>query len=158
MVINGQRMVSGSLNSTSIDQEGDASTIIKAFCNLPLSYEEYTWIEKNAPSFLPDLTKMTERERSIHKVQTLQLNLQKIQAIEERQALGNILTEEEMSVINKRSAISDELAVLKFNMTMEEIRSIKNMDGGYESEGSNSDSEERDLVLPESDSEKEGAK
>jgi hypothetical protein len=29
-----------------MDAEGDASTIIKAFCNLPLSYEEYSWVEE----------------------------------------------------------------------------------------------------------------
>ena len=60
-----------------MDIEGDTSTLVKAFCNLPLSYEEYSWVEEFAPSFLPDLSTMTDEERTVHKIQMLQLQLQR---------------------------------------------------------------------------------
>lgn len=77
LIINGEKIITSPLQHVSMDIEGDTSTLIKAYCNLPLSYEEYSWVEEYAPSFLPDLSKMTEGERTVHKIQMLQLQLQR---------------------------------------------------------------------------------
>ena len=101
-----------------------------AFCNLPLTYEEYEWVEKSAPALLPDQSLMTVQEKNLHRIQMLQLALQHIQAIEERQALGVVLEESELLYMNRRGAVSDELSSIKFNLSKHELTEIRNMQSG----------------------------
>ena len=84
-------------------------------------------MEEFAPSFLPDLSTMTDEERTVHKIQMLQLQLQRIQGIEERQALGAVLGPQELNTMAQRVLISDELASLKFNLTHDEVKRIKSL-------------------------------
>ncbi|GMI02428.1 hypothetical protein TrVE_jg2893 [Triparma verrucosa] len=127
LIINGEKIITSPLQHVSMDIEGDTSTLVKAFCNLPLSYEEYSWVEEFAPSFLPDLSTMTDEERTVHSIQMLQLQLQRIQGIEERQALGAVLGPQELNTMAQRVLISDELASLKFNLTHDEVKRIKSL-------------------------------
>jgi len=51
LILNGTRAMKSTFQNASMDTEGDASTIVKAFCNLPLSYEEYSWVEEVRKEF-----------------------------------------------------------------------------------------------------------
>ena len=102
LIINGNKVITSAFQHAPMDVEGDTSTIIKAFCNLPLSYEEFSWVEGNAPLFLPDLKTMTDKEMTIHRIQMLQLQLQRIQTIEEKQALGHVLTPANLNMMSQR--------------------------------------------------------
>ena len=125
LIVNGHKVVTSPFQNFSMDVEGDTSTLVKAFCNFPLSYEEYNWVEENAPDFLPDTSTMTHSELTMHKIQMLQLNLQRIQHIEEKQALGVILTPYQLNMMGQRQRTSDQLASLKFNLSVDEIRNIR---------------------------------
>ena len=57
LIVNGNKLIKSTFHTTSIDAEGDASTLIKAFCNFPLSYEEYSWVE--------EVRRGRERERDV---------------------------------------------------------------------------------------------
>ena len=57
LIVNGNKLIKSTFHTTSIDAEGDASTLIKAFCNFPLSYEEYSWVE--------EVRRGRERERCV---------------------------------------------------------------------------------------------
>jgi len=130
LIINGDKIIQSTFHTTTMDAEGDASTIIKAFCNLPLSYEEYSWVEENASSLLPDMSSMTQKELNLHKIQMLQLTLQRIQGLEEKQALGIVLTPQNLNMMGQRQAMCDQLACLKFNMSLEEVNDIKRINSG----------------------------
>ncbi|GMI17784.1 hypothetical protein TrLO_g3282 [Triparma laevis f. longispina] len=158
LIINGEKIITSPLQHVSMDIEGDTSTLIKAYCNLPLSYEEYSWVEEYAPSFLPDLSKMTEGERMVHKIQMLQLQLQRIQGIEERQALGAVLGPQDLNTMAQRVLIADELASLKFNLTVEEVAKIKSLGTEVERKLSGGVLGEGKAVedIQEGDDEKEG--
>ena len=71
---------------------------------------------------------MTQKELDLHKIQMLQLTLQRIQGLEEKQALGVILTPQDLNKMGQRPVLSDQLACLKFNMSLSELNELKRMD------------------------------
>ena len=68
---------------------------------------------------------MTKQELDLHKIQMLQLTLQRIQGLEEKQALGIVLTPQNLNMMGQRQGLSDQLACLKFNLSMADLNDIK---------------------------------
>lgn len=83
---------------------------------------------------------MTQKELDLHKIQMLQLTLQRIQGLEEKQALGVILTPQDLNKMGQRPVLSDQLACLKFNMSLSELNELKRMDQTNASEAIYKDS------------------
>jgi len=100
------------------------------------------------------MSKMTQKELDLHKIQMLQLTLQRIQGLEEKQALGVVLTPQNLNTMGQRGTIQDQLACLKFDMSTEEIRKIKSMRDGTDDNESDEDEFNQvieQLVLPYDD-------
>jgi len=112
-VVNNGKIVVGGLRKASPDEEGDASTLIKAFCSFPLTYDEYEWIEKNAPCLVPDVAAMTTKQARRHNVLMLQLRLQKIQILQEQQALGRVIDGQGLKLMAMQSETLRELSRLR---------------------------------------------
>jgi hypothetical protein len=124
LIINGKKMLSGLLRGITLEEEGEVSALVKSFCSFPLTYHEFDWVESHASCFLPDPELMDAPAKKLYNIHMLQMNLQRIQLIQEKQSLGTILREEELYKISQFRAISDKLAILKFNLTMDQIKAI----------------------------------
>ena len=147
-VINGKKMITGALQHASADEEGDVSTLVKAFCRLPLTYEEFAWIEEHAVALLPEDSSMGIEEKKGFKIQKLQLELRKIQMAQEKQALGQLLTDKDLHMMTTMNKISDDLFMLKYDFTDEELEGIKQVavDSSESESSSSSESEDESFT------------
>ena len=78
-----------------------------------MSYDEYSWISNHSPCLLPDVSKMSAKEKKRHNILMLQLRLQKIQILQEQQALGRVISAKDLGEIAMQPLVASELYRLR---------------------------------------------
>ena len=127
LLVNGEKMVTGTLQHATVEEEGDASAVIKAFCCLPLLRQEFLWLQDHMPDLLPEVGQMNEQEVKNYRIQMLSMDLLLVQQLQEKQALGEPLSNFELEQIATVEGKSEELSALLFDMEPEEIRDVKGL-------------------------------